>query len=84
MTARAVGWTPAAVRDLGRLDPPEARGVVAAVDRNAEAGVGDVRRLRDMDPPELRLRVGGWRVRFRQDAATVTVLSVRRRDKAYR
>jgi len=46
--------------------------------------VGDVKRLQGIDPPEFRLRVGDWRVRFLSDGATLTVLRVRNRREAYR
>jgi mRNA-degrading endonuclease RelE of RelBE toxin-antitoxin system len=47
--------------------------------------IGDVRRLQDITPPEYRLRVGKWRVRFRldQDYGTMQILHVLRRDEAY-
>ncbi|MGA3204557.1 MAG: type II toxin-antitoxin system RelE/ParE family toxin [Bryobacteraceae bacterium] len=37
-----------------------------------------------MDPPEYRLRVGDYRVRFDQDHETIRVLRVRNRKEAYR
>jgi mRNA-degrading endonuclease RelE of RelBE toxin-antitoxin system len=52
----------------------------------SDTPVGDVRRLADISPPEWRLRVGDWRVRFTRDAATRTVLILRvlHRASAYR
>jgi len=43
-----------------------------------------VKRLQGIDPPEYRLRVGDYRVRFHLDDATVQVLRVRNRREAYR
>jgi mRNA-degrading endonuclease RelE of RelBE toxin-antitoxin system len=42
--------------------------------------------LTDVTPPEYRLRVGAWRVRFRVDrqAGALIVLRVLPRGKAYR
>ncbi len=78
-------WTPRALKDLRKLDPQAQARVVTAVDRYAETRVGDVLRLTDVEPPEWRLRIGDWRVRFRKDAdrAILVILRVLPRDKAY-
>lgn len=75
-----------ATRDLERLDPPIARRVRDALELFAATGQGDVVRLRGIEPPEYRLRVGEWRVRFARDAPTrtITVLRVLPRGRAYR
>lgn len=56
-----------------------------ALDRLAIEGEGDVRRLTGIEPPEYRLRVGKWRIRFQIDhfAHRLLVLHVLRRDEAY-
>jgi mRNA-degrading endonuclease RelE of RelBE toxin-antitoxin system len=78
-------WSTGASNDLDRLDPDVAERIVRALDRLAIEGAGDVRRLAAIDPPEYRLRVGKWRIRFQIDAAaeTLYVLHVARRDEAY-
>jgi mRNA-degrading endonuclease RelE of RelBE toxin-antitoxin system len=78
-------WQPPALRDLSRLDPPVQERVITAVERFATTGEGDVIRLRGIEPPEWRLRVGKWRVRFRQNprGQTLQVLRVLLRDQAY-
>jgi mRNA-degrading endonuclease RelE of RelBE toxin-antitoxin system len=78
-------WSSEAARDLDRLDPNVADRVTAALDQFAIEGDGDVRRLAAIQPPEYRLRVGKWRVRFQIDYAreTLYVMSVLLRDKAY-
>lgn len=43
-----------------------------------------MKRLQGIDPPEFRLRVGDYGVRFHKDGETVTVLRVRNRREAYR
>ncbi len=43
-----------------------------------------VKRLQGIDPPEFRLRVGDYRVRFHQDDDTMRILRVRNRREAYR
>jgi len=83
---RGVRWLPRARRDLKRLDPPVQRRVVDAVSHFARTGEGDVVRLTDVKPPEYRLRVGDWRIRFARDEERplLHVLRVLPRDKAYR
>lgn len=78
-------WQPPARRDLKRLDPPNQERILRAVLDLAATAQGDVKRLTDIRPPEWRLRVGAWRVRFRRDDANqaLEILRVLRRDKAY-
>ena len=85
------GWTwkatPPAERDLRRLDRPVRQRIFDALDRFiTNYPQGDVVRLQGIDPPEYRLRVGDWRVRFRPDPAsnTIVVLRVLPRGEAYR
>ncbi len=79
-------WTAPSERDLARLDRRDQIRIVDAVTRYATTERGDVLALAGAKPPELRLRVGAWRVRFRRDAAqgTLFILRVLPRDKAYR
>jgi mRNA interferase RelE/StbE len=82
---RPIHWTPAAEKDLRRLDPPTRERVRQALARLAATGQGDVRRLQGL-ADEYRLRVGHWRVRFRFEAASgaLDVLRVLPRGRAYR
>jgi mRNA-degrading endonuclease RelE of RelBE toxin-antitoxin system len=78
---------PRAKRDVKRLDKPVAGRVFDALDRLVTTfPEGDVVRLQGISPPEYRLRVGDWRVRFRPgfDDRVVYVLRVLPRGKAYR
>jgi mRNA-degrading endonuclease RelE of RelBE toxin-antitoxin system len=79
-------WSPHALRDFGKLDLPMRERVSDALRRYVETEQGDVVRLRGVAPPEWRLRMGDYRVRFRLDFPTgaLEVLRVLRRDKAYR
>jgi mRNA interferase RelE/StbE len=79
-------WKPRALRDAERLDGKTRQRVVAALERLAETGNGDVTKLTDVHPPEYRLRVGDWRVRYGLDPAdrVLTVLRVLPRGEAYR
>lgn len=79
-----IEWTEAALQDLAGLDKGIARRVKQSVERFAEMGAGDVKRLRDIDPPEFRLRVGDYRVRLCLDSSTIRILRVRNRKDAYR
>jgi mRNA interferase RelE/StbE len=76
---------PSALKDLEGLDRPVRERIVAALDRLAETGHGDTKRLKGTDA-EWRLRVGDWRVRFERDgkAEAIRILRVRHRREAYR
>lgn len=81
-----IQWAASALREAGRLDPPVKLRVVEALERYATSGYGDVVRLQGVEPPQHRLRVGEWRVRFTVDrkARVLYVLSVQPRGRAYR
>ncbi len=79
-----IEWTMAALDDMAALDKGIARRVIQAVERFAQTGVGSIRRLQDIRPPEFRLRVGDFRVRFHLDNDTMRILRVRNRKEAYR
>ena len=85
------GWswrlTPPAERDINRLDKPVVARVFGALDKLVtNYPQGDVVRLQGISPPEYRLRVGDWRVRFAPEIQdrVVYVLRVLPRGKAYR
>jgi mRNA interferase RelE/StbE len=81
---RKIEWAEAALGDMAALDKGIARRVKQAVERFADTGAGNVKRLQGVDPPEYRLRVGDYRVRFHLDDETIQVLRVRNRREAYR
>jgi mRNA-degrading endonuclease RelE of RelBE toxin-antitoxin system len=81
---RGIEWTGAALEDMAALDGGIARRVKQTVERFANTGVGNVKRLQGIDPPEYRLRAGDYRVRFHLEGATIQVLRVRNRREAYR
>jgi mRNA interferase RelE/StbE len=81
-----VDWRPRALKDMEKLDHKTSQRVLDALERLAETGHGDVTKLTDVNPPEYRLRVGDWRVRYGFDPAArvLTVLRVLPRGDAYR
>jgi mRNA interferase RelE/StbE len=81
---KQIEWTDASLEDMAALDKGIARRVKQAVERFAETGAGSVKRLQGINPPEYRLRVGDYRVRFELDSETVRILRVRNRREAYR
>ena len=81
---REVEWTETALEHMAALDRGIARRVKQAVERLADTGAGNVKRLQGIDPPEYRLRVGDYRVRFHLERETIQVLRVRNRREAYR
>lgn len=81
---KRIEWTDAALKDAAALDKQIARRVQQAVERFAETGAGDVKKLRGISPPEYRLRVSDYRIRFDMEGQAIRVLSVRNRREAYR
>lgn len=81
-----VAWSERALKDADRLDPKIRQRIIAAIDRYVADEHGDVVRLEGVEPPEWRLRVGAWRVRFRRNTEerVLYILRVLSRDKAYR
>ncbi len=77
-------WTDQAKADLRAIDQPTALRILHAIARYLASGEGDVKRLQDIKPPELRLRVGDYRVRFHDHGHSIRVLAVQHRRQAYR
>jgi len=72
--SRQVRWSNRAEKDLERLDRKVRRKIVAAVDRFAQTGQGDVKRLQGLKEETFRLRVGEWRVIFSQEETLLIVI----------
>ena len=70
--------------ELRAIEQGTAPRIFHALARATFTGEGDVKRLRDIEPPELRLRVGDYRVRFRDFEDVIEILSVKHRREAYR
>jgi mRNA interferase RelE/StbE len=80
-----VVWSEPAIGSLERLDNRSMDRLIDAVNRLAHTNAGDVRRLQGVDPPEWRLRVGSWRVRFvfAYPEHTLGIIAVAPRGSAY-
>ena len=87
--ARSIDWTRSARTDLKKLSKRDSDRVERAVERLAASGQGNIERLKGFDPPEYRLRVGVWRVRFCYEQVGkgedgISVERVLHRREAYR
>ena len=69
--------------DIAGLDRPVALRILAAIGRFAATGAGNVHGLHGLHPPEFRLRVGDWRVRFHDHLDSIEVLRVVNRREGY-
>jgi len=77
-------WRDRAKAELRAIEQGTAIRILHGLARAIVTGEGDVKRLQDIDPPEFRLRVGDYRVRFRDFENTIEILSVKHRREAYR
>jgi mRNA-degrading endonuclease RelE of RelBE toxin-antitoxin system len=84
MDSKNVTWTDEAKANLRAIDQAKALRILHAIARYVATGEGDVKRLQDIDPPELRLRAGDYRVRFHDLGDSILVLAVKHRREAYR
>ncbi len=82
--AKKIAWTDQARADVRAVDRETAIDLLHRLARLLETEEGDVKRLTDIDPPELRLRLGDYRVRFYDHGETIEILAVRNRKDAYR
>ncbi|MBV9180948.1 MAG: type II toxin-antitoxin system RelE/ParE family toxin [Acidobacteria bacterium] len=63
---------------------PSALRILHALARYLETGEGDVKRLQNIEPPEFRVRIGDYRVRFHDHRDTIRITAVKHRREAYR
>ena len=84
MEQKKIAWTDQAKADLRAIDQNTALRILHAVARYLATGEGDVKRLQDIEPPEFRLRVGDYRLRFHDHGHTLYVTAVRHRREVYR
>jgi mRNA-degrading endonuclease RelE of RelBE toxin-antitoxin system len=81
---KKVAWTDQAKADLRAIDQVNALHILRSVARYLATRQGDVTRLQNVEPPEFRLRVGDYRVRFHDLEDSILVLAVKHRREAYR
>ncbi|MGD0571027.1 MAG: type II toxin-antitoxin system RelE/ParE family toxin [Candidatus Sulfotelmatobacter sp.] len=81
---KKIVWKDRAKAELRAIEQATALRILHALARAIFTGEGDVKRLKDIEPPEFRLRVGDYRVRFRDFENTIEILSVKHRREAYR
>ena len=74
-------WTAAATRQWLNLTADVRRRLQARLDRFAQTGQGDVKRLKGRDG--ARLRVGDWRIIFYGERNTIVVVAVGHRREIY-
>jgi mRNA interferase RelE/StbE len=84
MDRKKIAWTDQAKADLRAIDQSTALRILHALARYLASGEGDVKRLQDIEPPELRLRVGDHRIRFYDYGDSIRVLAVKHRREVYR
>jgi mRNA interferase RelE/StbE len=83
MTKR-IGWTDRAKADLRAIDQATALRILQSLSRYLESETGDIKRLQNVEPPEFRLRVGNYRVRFRDPGDSIVITAVQHRREVYR
>ena len=82
--AKKIIWTDRAKAQLRAIDQPTALRILHALAKLIDTGEGDVKRLQDIEPPEFRLRVGDYRLRFHDIGHTLHVTAVKHRREVYR
>lgn len=82
--AKRIEWTPQARADVRRIDRQTALGLLEDLADYVLTGYGDVQRLQDVQPPELRLRLGEYRIRFYDHGDWIQILRVLHRGQVYR
>jgi mRNA-degrading endonuclease RelE of RelBE toxin-antitoxin system len=76
-------WDELARQQLRSIDKVHALQILRAVNR-LRFGLGDVERLQAVDPPQFRLKVGDYRVRFRPRGRFFDINQVAHRRDVYR
>ena len=77
-------WTEQAKTNLRAVDQAAAIRILHTLARLIATGEGDVKRLQDIEPPEFRLRVNDYRVRFNDLGDALLILAVKHRRDVYR
>jgi hypothetical protein len=75
--AKRIAWTDQAKSDIRGIDRQTALNLLHGLARFALIEEGDVKQLQGIEPPEFRLRLGDYRVRFRDLGGSIEILHVR-------
>lgn len=82
--AKKIAWTDQAKADVRSVDQQTAMRILHGLARFIQTEEGDVKHLQDIAPPEFRLRVGAYRIRFHDHGDRIEILAVKHRSEAYR
>ncbi len=77
-------WSEEAKAELRAIDQLTAMRILRALADYRLTGEGDVSRLQAFHPPQYRLRVGSYRLRFRRGVGRIVVIAVGHRREVYR
>ena len=82
--AKRLVWTEQAKADLRSIERHMALQILRTLARYARTGEGDTKRLREIEPPLIRLRAQNHRVFFRDRGEYLEISRVLDRKEAYR
>jgi len=81
---KKIVWLEQARAELRAIDRETALRLLQGLAHFTFTESGDIKRLQGYDPPQFRLRLGDYRIRFRVSNDAIEILSVRNRKDAYR
>jgi mRNA interferase RelE/StbE len=84
MSPQKIFWSEQAKDQMRGIEQTTALRILHALANFVTTGNGDIKRLQDIDPPEFRLRVGDYRLRFRMAEGALEVTAVKHRRDVYR
>jgi mRNA-degrading endonuclease RelE of RelBE toxin-antitoxin system len=84
MTRRRIVASAEVHKQIRAIPKDDALAILQKLDRYNLTGVGDIKMLRSIDPPELRLKIGQYRLRFYSKVDAIEVISVTIRSNSYR
>ncbi|MGA8025890.1 MAG: type II toxin-antitoxin system RelE/ParE family toxin [Bryobacteraceae bacterium] len=82
--AKRITWSDQAKADIRAIEQPIALQILHTLGRYAKTENGNVKQLRDTDPPMSRLRVQNHRVLFHDKGDLIEIVRVLDRKEAYR
>jgi plasmid stabilization system protein ParE len=81
--AKRIAWTDQAKADIRSIEQPVALQILKTLGRYAKTETGNVKQLRDIEPPLSRLRAQSHRVFFRDQGDHPEIIRVLDRREAY-